>query len=156
MSSPTNLTCKGTSKICYKEPIFEVLSGCLHFGPFSHRNYVHIDPSTRWKLFSLNRSNGVSKNPSFYCETVRWLGGRGRVSYTFRYLRAHKFQKTELIVAHSLQCWAIQSMVDSIKGLASTLSSSMMMSLEGIAHLMFGTLYSTVSKICRDLAVYTV
>ncbi len=35
------LTCKGTSKNCYKEPIYEVLSVCLHFGPFSHRNNVH-------------------------------------------------------------------------------------------------------------------
>ncbi len=80
------------------------------------------------------------------CEISWWLDGRGRVSYTVRYLRAHLFQKTELIVAHSLQCWATQSMVDSIKGLASTVSSRMMMSLKGIAGLMSGTLYSTVSK----------
>jgi len=59
-------------------------------------------------------------------------GWKRRVSNIFRYLWAHKFQKTELIVAHSLQCWAIQSMVDSIKGLASTVSSRRWCPLKGL------------------------
>jgi hypothetical protein len=66
------------------------------------------------------------------CEIIRWLDGRGRVSNIFRYLWDHKFQKTELIVAHSLECWAIQSMVDSIKGLASTVSSRRWCPLKGL------------------------
>ncbi len=85
------------------------------------------------------------------------MDGRGRVSYTVRYLGAHKFQKTELIVARSLLCWAVQSMVDSIKGLASSVSStSDDVPVRDCRFDVRNLVYSTVSKFCRDLAVYTV
>ncbi len=36
----------------YKQPFYEILSGCLHFGLFSSQK-VHIDSSMRLKLFFL-------------------------------------------------------------------------------------------------------
>jgi hypothetical protein len=46
----------------YKKSYNETLSGCLHFGLFNSQK-VHSDLT-----FSLNRSNGVSKNLSFYTD----------------------------------------------------------------------------------------
>ncbi len=50
----------------YNKPFFEILSGFFHFWPFKKSSSKRfIVPSKRWKLFSLNRSNGASKNSSF-------------------------------------------------------------------------------------------